>query len=61
MRYRMCGQQIKFATNAFFFQEGDAQLYSKARYGEFRVDASGDSILANLRDGALMVLGRKRD
>ena len=61
MRYRMRDQQVKFATNAFFFQEGDAQLYNKARYGEFRVDANGDSILTNLRDEGLTVLGRKRD
>ena len=61
MRYRMRDQQVKFATNAFFFQEGDAQLYNKARYGEFRVDSNGDSILTNLRDEGLTVLGRKRD
>ena len=53
--------RIKFATYAFFFfQEGDAQLYNKARNGEFRVDANGDSILTNLRDDGLTVLGRKR-
>jgi uncharacterized membrane-anchored protein len=58
MRYRMRNQQIKFGTNAFFFQEGDAQLYSKARYGEFRVDDEGESILTALRDEQLAVLGR---
>jgi uncharacterized membrane-anchored protein len=58
MRYRMRDQQVKFATNAFFFQEGDAPLYNKARYGEFRVDANGDSILTKLRDEGLTVLGR---
>ena len=60
MRYRMRDQQVKFVTNAFFFQEGDAQLYNNARYGEFRLDANGDSILTNLRDEGLTVLGRKR-
>jgi uncharacterized membrane-anchored protein len=58
MRYRMRDQQVKFATNAFFFQEGDAHLYGKARYGEFRVDPNGDSILTKLRDEGLTVLGR---
>jgi len=58
MRYRMRNQQIKFGTNAFFFQEGDAQLYGKARYGEFRVDNEGESILTALRDEQLAVLGR---
>jgi len=58
MRYRMRNQQIKFGTNAFFFQEGDAQLYGRARYGEFRVDDKGESILTALRDEQLAVLGR---
>ena len=61
MRYRMRDKQVKFATNAFFFQEGDAQLYGKARYGEFRVDAGGDSILTSMRDEQLGLLGPGRD
>ena len=31
------------------FQEGDADLYSKARYGEVKVDESGASVLIGLR------------
>jgi hypothetical protein len=42
----------KFATNAFFFQEGDAGLYEAARYGEFRVD-DGELLLTGLRGPAL--------
>ena len=61
MRYRMRDKQIKFATNAFFFQEGDAQLYNKARYGEFRVGGDGDSILTGMRDDQLGTLGRGRE
>jgi len=57
MRYRVRNDQIKFATNAFFFQEGDASLYDKARYGEFRVGGDGESILTGLRDEQLSVLG----
>ena len=60
MRYRVRNTQIKFATNAFFFQEGDASLYSKARYGEFRVGADGESILTALRDEQLSSLGMAR-
>lgn len=60
MRYRMRDKQIKFATNGFFFQEGDAQLYNKARYGEFRVGGDGDSILTGLRDEQLSLLGPPR-
>jgi uncharacterized membrane-anchored protein len=61
MRYRVRERQVKFATNAFFFQEGDAQLYSKARYGELRVGADGESILTGLRDEQLSALGRGKN
>jgi uncharacterized membrane-anchored protein len=57
MRYRVRNGQIKFATNAFFFQEGTSNLYEKARYGEFRLDGSGESILTGLRDEQLVILG----
>ena len=60
MHYRMRERQIKLATNAFFFQEGDAKLYNKARYGEFRVGGNGDSILTGLRDEQLAPLGPVR-
>lgn len=57
MLYRQRGQRIKFATNAFFFQEGKAQLYEAAKYGEFRVDDSGDSILVGMKDKDLKTIG----
>src|SRR5512147_254323 len=50
MRYRIRNERPKFATNAFFFQEGHAMDYAKARYGEFRVAGSGECILTGLRD-----------
>ncbi len=42
---------------ALRFQEGDAGLYSKARYGEFRAGADGESILTGMRDEQLSRLG----
>jgi len=60
MRYRVRHQSPKFATNAFFFQEGHADFYAAARFGEFRVSASGDAILTNLRGEELDVLGPPR-
>ena len=59
MRYRIRDQKPKFATNAFFFQEGHAMDYAKARYGEFRVADSGECILTGLRDENLVQLGRR--
>ena len=61
LRYRIREgrrNNVKIATNAFFFEEGQGEIYEPARYGEFRVDDSGDAILTQLRDGELNVLGR---
>jgi uncharacterized membrane-anchored protein len=57
IRYRVRGDTVRFATDAFFFQEGTAQRYEGARYGEFRLDATGDSILTGLRGQNLDPLG----
>lgn len=48
MLYRKRGHKMKFATNAFFFQEGLGKLYETAQYGEFKVAENGDSILVAL-------------
>jgi uncharacterized membrane-anchored protein len=47
---------MKFATNAFFFQEGTARRYEAARYGEFRVAPDGELLLTGLRDKDLQAL-----
>jgi uncharacterized membrane-anchored protein len=60
MRYRVRDQRPKFATNAFFFQEGHAEYYNGARFGEFRVSSAGDAILTALRGGKLEALGPPR-
>ncbi len=48
------------ATHAFFFQEGTAKEYEKARYGEFRVANNGELLLNNLRDESFNILGFNR-
>lgn len=60
MRYRVRSGMPKFATNAFFFQEGDAERYVQARYGAFRVAADGEAILTELHDAQLQPLGRAK-
>jgi uncharacterized membrane-anchored protein len=57
IRYRVRDNTPKFATNAFFFEEGAADAYARARFGEFRVSPSGDAILVKMRDDKLEVLG----
>ena len=49
LRYRLRGDSMKFATNAFFFEEGQAKRYEAARYGEFRVAPDGELLLQALR------------
>ena len=57
LRYRLRGGPVWLGTNAFFFEEGTAERFSGARYGEFRVDrASGEAVLVGLRDAALAPL-----
>ena len=49
IRYRIRNQQVWLGTNAYFFEEGTAQRYSGARYGEFRVDRDdGEAVLVGL-------------
>jgi uncharacterized membrane-anchored protein len=49
--------QIDLGPTSFFFQEGTAEDYEEAKYGELRVDASGTSILVGLRGENLEALG----
>ncbi len=57
MHYRVRNGSVKLASNAFFFQEGQSQDYVGARYGQFRVNDSGDILLASLYDENLNILG----
>jgi len=55
--WRMRQGRVWLGTNAFFFEEGSAQKFSSARYGEFRVDrATGEAVLVGLRDQTLKAL-----
>lgn len=57
LRYRMRDGVPRFATNAYFFEEGHANDYAKARFGEFRVASDGEAILTGMRDAARQPLG----
>jgi len=43
-------------SDAWFFREGEAQRWQPAKYGEFRVDASGKALLVGLRGPNLEAL-----
>jgi uncharacterized membrane-anchored protein len=50
LNYRVRNNKIKFASNAFFFQEGTAKAYEDARYGEFKVNKNGELLLKAMLD-----------
>ena len=43
-------------TDAFYFKEGEGERWALARFGEFRVDASGKALLVGLRGEGLKPL-----
>lgn len=49
LRFRKRGDAVRLATDAFFFEEGTAERYSDARFGELRVNAAGSAVLVGLR------------
>jgi len=57
LRFRKRGQLVRLGAEAFFFQEGQARIYQPARYGELRVDATGDAVLVGLRGSDFTPLG----
>ena len=59
MRYRVREGKIKFATDAFFFEEGQGDIYAQAKYGEFKVAENGELLLTDLRGEKLIKLNKK--
>jgi uncharacterized membrane-anchored protein len=57
--YRIRDGRVKFATNAWFFQEGQAAVYERARYGEFRASRDGELLLTGMRGEKLEPLGAR--
>jgi uncharacterized membrane-anchored protein len=53
LRYRIREGRPNFATNAYFFEEGQAERYAGAAFGEFRVGPDGEMILTGLRGARL--------
>lgn len=53
---RWGGPMVQVSTDAWFFQEGQADRFAKARYGEFRVDKTGQALLVGMRDEGLRPL-----
>ena len=56
LQYRVRNNRVKFATNAFFFEEGTAKKYEKAKYGEFRINHKGELLLVAMADANVTVI-----
>lgn len=55
--YRRTSFSAWVGPQAFFFQEGQAEYYEDAEYGELRVSKTGRVLLVGLRDAHLQPLG----
>jgi uncharacterized membrane-anchored protein len=49
--------RIGVGPRSFFFQEGHARTYARAKYGELRVSPAGECVLVGLRGEGLEPLG----
>lgn len=52
LAFKVRGSRIITAAPAFYFQEGDARVYGRARYGRVKIDGSGKTLLVALCDDA---------
>ncbi|WNG29560.1 GDYXXLXY domain-containing protein [Cystobacter fuscus] len=57
LRYKVRKGRVRLGAESFFFQEGHAERYAQAKYGELRVAEDGSSVLVGLRDADLQPLG----
>ena len=48
---------VYIGPESYFFQEGHAEYYEDAEYGELRISASGAILLVGLRDANFKLLG----
>jgi uncharacterized membrane-anchored protein len=56
--FRMRGENVRLASDAFFFEEGQWQIHAAAAFGELRVAETGRAVLVGLVDADGRRLGR---
>ncbi len=52
--------EVWLGPGSFFFEEGTADVYAVARYGELKVSSSGEAVLVGLRGEDFAALGGER-
>lgn len=50
LRFRVRDGRVRLGAESYFFEEGTADLYARARYGALRIEPDGDSVLVGLYD-----------
>ncbi|MGL6270025.1 MAG: GDYXXLXY domain-containing protein [Chitinophagaceae bacterium] len=50
IEYKASSHDLNIGASAFFFEEGKADKYEKAKYGGIKVDQKGNSVLTGLYD-----------
>ena len=55
--YHLRNERVDIGIGSWMFQEGTAEVWNEARYGEFRVLPGGRAVLVGLRDAELEALG----
>lgn len=56
VNFRRRGARLEIGAESFFFQEGQGELYQRARYGQLKVDPTGACLLIDLLDESLTPL-----
>ncbi len=56
INYTSSNWNINFGAESYFFQEGNAEKFEKAKYGGLKIDNSGKSILVGLYDKNLKLI-----
>lgn len=50
VNYTIPSWQMNIGANAYFFEEGKAEVYAAAKYGGIKIDNAGNSLLVGLFD-----------
>ena len=57
LKFRLRGESVRLASDAFFFEEGQWETYRRARFGELKVSNDGEAVLVGLRNDEYERLG----